>query len=244
MATDVVQYRLSGRIARICIDDAKRNALSPMVLREINRALDRAESDRATVIITGRAEVFSAGFDLNVMKRGGGEALRMLNSGYALAARVLGYPHPVVAACTGHVLAMGVFLMLSADYVIGTRGDFKVSANEVAIGLTLPRVAAAILRHRLTPAACQRAAILSEYFDVESAKAAGFFDELAEPGELMSRAEARAAAYCELDQGAHTATKRRIRKGLIRRIRCSIPLDLLDAIRIGLRSARSPRSDV
>jgi enoyl-CoA hydratase len=238
MATDAVQYRLEGSIATIRIDDGKRNALSPAVLRGIYRALDQAESDRATLIITGREEVFSAGFDLKVMKRGGTDALRMLQSGFALTARVLGYPHPVVAACNGHVLAMGVFLMLSADYVVGTRGDFKVSANEVAIGLTLPRVAAAVLRHRLNPAAYQRSAILSEYFDVESARRAGFFDELADPGELMSRAEARAESFGKLDQRAHTVTKRRLRKGLIRRIRCSIPLDLLDAALLGLRGAR------
>lgn len=238
MATDAVQYLLDGRIATICIDDGKRNALSPVVLRGIYRALDQAESDGATTVITGRDGVFSAGFDLNVMKRGGTEALHMLKSGFALTARVLAYPHPVIAACNGHVLAMGVFLMLSADYVIGTRGDFKVSANEVAIGLTLPRVAAAMLRHRLNPAAYQRSAVLSEYFDVESAHDAGFFDELVDPGELLSRAEVRAKEFSELDQRAHAATKRRIRKGLIRRIRCSIPLDLIDAMRMGLRGAR------
>ncbi|MDH4031663.1 MAG: crotonase/enoyl-CoA hydratase family protein [Chromatiales bacterium] len=242
MATDAVQYRLDDRIATIRIDDGKRNALSPAVLREIYLALDQAESDRSTVIITGREEVFSAGFDLNVMKRGGMEALSMLKSGYALTARVLAYPHPVVAACNGHVLAMGVFLMLSADYVIGTRGNFKVSANEVAIGLTLPRVAAAMLRHRLNPAAYQRSAILSEYFDAESARRAGFFDDLVDPGELMSSAETRAAELCELNQRAHRATKSRIRRGLIRRIRYSIPLDLLDAMMMGLRGARSPGS--
>jgi hypothetical protein len=70
-------------------------------------------------------------------------------------------------------MAMGVFMMLSADYVIGTRGDLKVAANEVAIGLTLPRVASAMLGHRLVRAAFQRAAILSEYFDVESADSGG-----------------------------------------------------------------------
>jgi enoyl-CoA hydratase len=237
LASDV-QYQLDGRIATIRIDDGKRNALPPAVLREIYRALDKAESDRATVILTGRETVFSAGFDLKVMRGGGAEALRMLKLGYALTARVLAYPHPVVAACNGHVLAMGVFLMLSADHVIGTRGDFKVSANEVAIGLTLPRVAAAMLRHRLEPAAYQRAAILSEYFDVESAQRAGFFDELVAPDELMSRATARANELCELDQRAHSATKARIRKSLIRRIRYSIPLDLLDALMMGLRAAR------
>lgn len=238
MTSDSVQYELRDRIATVRIDDGKRNALSPAVLGEIYRALDRAESDCASLICTGRDDVFSAGFDLNVMKRGGIEAVRMLKMGYALTARVLAYPHPVVVACNGHVLAMGVFLMLSADYVIGTRGVFKVSANEVAIGLTLPRVAAAMLQHRLTPAAYQRAAVLSEYFDVESAHRAGFFDELVAADELMSRAEDHAGMLSELDQRAHAATKRRIRKALIRRIRYSIPLDLFDAMMMGLRGKR------
>jgi len=238
MTTESVQYSLNKRVATIRIDDGKRNALSPEVLREIFQALDRAESDGALVILTGRESVFSAGFDLNVMKRGGMNALGMLRAGYALTARILAYPYPVIAACNGHVMAMGVFLMLSADYVIGSRGDFRISANEVAIGLTMPRVAAAMLRHRLNPAAYQRAVNLSEYFDAESALNAGFFDELVDPADLMPRAETCAAEFCELDQHAHKASKRRIRAALIRKIRLSIPLDLWDAAMMGLRGAR------
>lgn len=235
MTGESVHYSLRNQIATIRIDDGKRNALSPQVLREIYQAFDQAESDRAIVIVTGRESVFSAGFDLHVMKRGGGDALRMLRAGYALPARVMAYPYPVIAACNGHTLAMGVFLMLSADYVIGSRGDFKIAANEVAIGLTMPRVAAAMLRHRLSPAAFQRAVILSEYFDVESALGAGFFDELVDPAELLSRAEACAEKFKELDPRAHAASKRRIRARLIRKIRFSIALDLLDALLMGLR---------
>jgi enoyl-CoA hydratase len=210
MTSESVQYRLDGQVATVRIDDGKRNALSPQVLHEIYAALDRAESDRATVILTGRESVFSAGFDLNVMKR----------------------------ACNGHAFAMGVFLMLSADYVIGTRGDFNISANEVAIGLTMPRVAAAMLKHRLDPAAYQRAVTLSEYFDPESAKAAGFFDELVDGEELTTRAEHHAAKFGKLDARAHAASKRRIRGTLIRKIRFGIPLDLLDAILLGMRGGR------
>jgi enoyl-CoA hydratase len=172
------------------------------------------------------------------MKRGGVDALRMLRAGYALTARIMAYPYPVIAACNGHVMAMGVFLMLSADYVIGSRGDFKIAANEVAIGLTMPRVAAAMLRHRLNPAAFQRAVVLSEYFDDESALGAGFFDELVDPVDLIPRAQSYAGKFKELDTKAHTASKRRIRAALIRKIRFSIPLDLLDAALMGLRGAR------
>ena len=165
--------------------------------------------------MTGRESVFSAGFDLHVLKRGGVTALRMLGAGYALTARVMAYPYPVLAACNGHSLAMGVFLMLSADYVIGSRGDFKIAANEVAIGMTMPRVAAAMLRHRLNPAAFQRAVTLSKYFDVDSALNAGFFDELVDPADLIPRAEACADEFKKLDPRAHAASKRRIRSALM-----------------------------
>lgn len=236
--TDSVHYSLKDQIATIRIDDGKRNALSPAVLREIYQAFDRAESDGAIVILTGREAVFSAGFDLKVLNRGGLNALNMLRMGYALTARVMAYPYPVIAACNGHVLAMGVFMMLSADYILGSRGDFKIAANEVALGLTMPRVAAAMLRHRLSPSAYQRAVTLSDHFDVESALGAGFFDEVVDPADLQSRAENRANEVKQLDLRAHKASKRRIRAALIRKIRFSIPLDLLDAALLGLRAVR------
>jgi len=239
MTTESVQYSLQDQVATLRIDDGKRNALSPQLFNAINQAFDRAEADRAVVIITGREDVFSAGFDLKVLRGGGANALRMLGAGYRLPARVLAYPYPVIAACNGHCLAMGVFLMLAADYVIGSRGDFKIAANEVAIGLTMPRVAAAMLRHRLNPAAYQRTVTVSKYFDVDSALDAGFFDELVDPAELMPRAEACATEFKQLGMAAHTASKRRIRAGLIRKIRFSVPLDLLDAALLGLRSRQT-----
>jgi enoyl-CoA hydratase/carnithine racemase len=238
MTNDSVHYSLQDGIATIRMDDGKRNALSPELLKQIYRAFDRAEADRATVILTGRESVFSAGFDLHVMKKGGSNAIRMLHLGYALPARVLSYPYTVVAACNGHSFAMGVFLMLSADYVIGSHGEFQIAANEVAIGLPMPRVAAAVLRNRLRPAEFQRAVNLSEYFNPDTAKAAGFLDEVVEPAELLTRAEALAKKLQQLDMAAHRTTKRRVRKALIRRLRLNVPVDLLDALLMGVRRAR------
>ena len=238
MTTQSVHYDLREGIATIRIDDGKRNALSPQVFRGLYAAFDRAEADRAIVILTGREDVFSAGFDLKVMKSGGAPALRMLRAGYSLPARVLAYPYPVVAACNGHVLAMGIFLMLAADHVIGSRGDFRIAANEVAIGLPMPRVAAAMLRHRLNPAAFQRAVTLAESFDPEGALQAGFFDELVPPADLAERAASRVAQFRQLDYRAHTASKRRIRAALIRKLRFSAPLDLFSAALRGLRGSR------
>ena len=235
--TSLVHYSLATNIATITLDDGKRNALSPAMLKQINAAIDRAKKDQAIIVFTGRDDVFSAGFDLNVMKSSPLNALRMLGAGYALTAKVMAYPYPVIAACNGHSLAMGVFLMLSTDYIVGTRGNFKISANEVAIGLTMPRVAAAMLRHRLTPSDYQSAVALAKYYSVDDALKAGFFNELTDASNLLPKAYELADEFAQLSVPAHTASKRRIRSSLIRYIRFSIPLDLFDALLFGIKTA-------
>ena len=241
MSDQLVGYELKDGIATISMDDGKRNALPPAMFKEIYAAFDQAEADKAIVVLTGREEVFSAGFDLKVMKKGNADTFKMLKMGYSLTARVLEYPYPVIVACNGHCFAMGVFLMLAGDYVIGTEGDYRVSANEVAIGLTLPRVAEEMLRHRLNPADFQRAGVLAEQFGVEAALRAGFFDEVVTAANLSSRASAKAIELAELDMDAHRKTKRRVRQETIKRIRRYVPLDLKDAVVFGVRSAMKAR---
>src|SRR5215469_14464323 len=138
---ELVTYELSDGVATIAMDDGKVNCLSPRMLGGLNEALDRAESDRATVLLTGREGRFSAGFDLPLLRAGGEPARLMVRAGFELALRVLSFPTPVVIGCTGHAVAMGAFLLLSADVRIGAAGPFRITANEVAIGLTMPRAA-------------------------------------------------------------------------------------------------------
>lgn len=240
---DNVRYQHQDGIAVITIDDGKRNALSPSVLKGLYTAFRQARRDGGVVILTGREDVLSAGFDLKVMKAGNADTLRMLRAGYSLSARIMAHPQPVIVACNGHVFAMGVFLMLSADYIIGSQGSFQIAANEVEIGLPMPRVARTVAARRLTPAAYHRAIALAERFTPESALAAGFFDQLVPPGELSDHARTLAATLGQLDAHAHAETKRHIRAQPIRSIRRQVPLDLVDAVKFGLRGNR-PKSDI
>ena len=141
--------------------------------------------------------MFSGGFDLKVLQAGGDEAVGMLRGGFALAHRVLSFPRPVIAACTGHAVAMGAFLLLSTDHRVGADGPFRIVANEVAIGLTMPHSALAILRWRLSPPAFDRAVLLSETFDPPSAVGAGFLDAWSRtPTVLGAARETVAHAAC------------------------------------------------
>jgi enoyl-CoA hydratase len=220
-----VTYRLEDRIATITMDDGKVNALSPGMLAEIGAAFDRAAADGAVVILSGREGRFSGGFDLNVLMSGRPEAFEMVLAGFELAYKVLSFPRPVVIACTGHAVAMGVFLLLSGDHRIAAAGSYKLVANEVAIGLTMPRAAVEICRQRLAPAHFQRAVLLSAAYSPETAVAAGFVDEVVPASELAAAARGVAVALGKLDAAAHAATKARAREASLRALRAAIDAD-------------------
>jgi enoyl-CoA hydratase len=220
-----VSYQLDDSVATITMDDGKVNVLSMAMLTELGAALDRAAADRAVVVLTGREGVFSAGFDLPVLRAGGTAAADMMRAGFDLAARLLAFPTPVLIACPGHAVAMGVFLVLSGDYRIGASGRYKLTANEVAIGLTMPLAAVEICRQRLTPAGFNRAVVIAEVFPPEDAVAAGFLDRVVPAAELAEAAAATAAELARLDLDAHAATKLRARRLAAAALREAIAAD-------------------
>ncbi len=211
----LLSYQLNNGVARIVLDDGKANVMSERMISVLDQALNQAEQDQAVVLLTGRNGMFSAGFDLPTLRGGGDGAMRMLNSGFALSARLAGLPLPVVVACPGHALAMGLFLVMAADVRIGVHGTFKFGANEVAIGLPVPYTAVELCRARLLPSVLQRALMQAEIFSPEAALAGGFLDRLTEVDQLNVVAEETAKALAALDRRAYLATKRRVRAPLL-----------------------------
>lgn len=223
--TDAVTYALTDGVAVITMDDGKANAMSLAVQQGIHAALDQAEKDGAPVVLTGRAGILSAGFDLKTLAAGGEGAIEMLNGGIELAIRLLSFPNPVVIACPGHAIAMGVFVLLSADYRIGIKGNYRYTANEVAIGMTMPFSTIEILRQRVTPAALTRSVLLAEVFTPDNAVETGFLDLVVEEAELMPTAIAFAKSTSALNAGAHAASKKRLRAGVLAAIREGLAKD-------------------
>jgi enoyl-CoA hydratase len=221
--TSPVNLSVTDGVATITMDDGKANALSPAMFAALNAAFDDVEkSEAAGVVLAGRPGRCSGGFDLNVLRAGGPDAEGMLRSGFELAERMLGFARPIVVACTGHAVAMGAFVLSSGDYRVGASGDFKLQANEVAIGLTMPYPAVAILRHRLTPSAFDRAINLSELFTPATAVADGWLDLVVEPDVVVATAQRIAASFAALDPTAHANSKRRARAGLLAELRRGI----------------------
>ncbi len=224
--SDLVTYEVGDAVAVVRLDDGRVNALSAAMLSAVHDALSRAEADGLAVLLLGRPGIFSAGFDLKTIQARGAEYLSMVRMGFELSARLLSFPQPVVIGCTGHALAMGSFVLLSADYRVGVRGDYRIGPNEVANGMAMPATAIEVCRQRLTPAAFNRALINAEPFSNEAAVEAGFLDRLVDEGELYDVASAEAERLAALDAEAHRGAKLRVRAAAIEAVRAALESDL------------------
>lgn len=225
MSSPLASYERQDSVGIITMDDGKANAISLAMQQSLASALDQAEADDVAVVLTGRAGFFSAGFDLKTIAAGGKDTVDMLNGGINLAIRLLEFPRPVIAASGGHAIAMGVFLLLSCDFRIGVRGPHRYTANEVAIGMTMPYSTIEILRQRVSPAALGRAVSLAEVFGPHNAVENGFLDTVVEPDELIDSALATATTLASLDRAAHVHSKRRLRGPVISAIRDGLTRD-------------------
>ena len=219
-------YTFEEGIATIVIDDGKANVMNVAMLRALDAALDRAAADKAVVVVHGRTGMFSGGFDLAVFKRDPQEVLEMLQAGAAITERLLAFAHPVVAVCTGHAIAMGAFLLLSADLRIGTSPDAKIQVNEVQIGLTLPRFAIEVCRQRLSPAHFNLATITAIPYNQRQAVAAGFLDEVVLPESLAEVLKSRTDHLRKLHAESFTATKLQLRAAALTVLRDAIRQDV------------------
>ncbi len=104
-------------------------------------------------------------------------------------------------------------------------GDYKVVANEVAIGLTMPRTALEITRNRLAPAHFTRAMMTSEIYKPADAVAAGFLDKVVSAPELMNEAQAAAARFGKLNMVAFKGTRMLARESMLKALKAAMEAD-------------------
>ncbi len=216
---------IDNNVQVITLSNGKVNAISHQVISEINTALDQAEQEGAVVILTGQAGMFSAGFDLKTMKASSDSAIALVTEGSKLARRMLAFPTPIIAACTGHAVAKGGFLLLCCDYRIGCAGNFKIGLNEVAIGMTMHNAGIEMARNRIPTNYLTRSVINAELFDPQTAVLASFLDQVVEEDQLVSTAQAVAKQMLTLNMSAHLGTKLKERKSILAALDTAIEID-------------------
>jgi enoyl-CoA hydratase len=159
------------------------------------------------------------------MKESMASAMKLVEKGSTLSRRLLAFPYPVIAACSGHAVAKGAFLLLSADYRLGVQGDFKLGLNEVAIGMSMHHAGLEIAKGRLAPVFFNRSVMLAEMVSPEDAVTAGFLDKIVPADAFEQTLSYIANAATQLDMRAHYSTKLKARRDLLDALDAAIELD-------------------
>jgi enoyl-CoA hydratase len=194
------------------------NAIDLDTLERADAALDEIEAraDVKALLVTGTGTSFSAGLDLKLVPTYGPDELRRTVQGInRLVGRMYGLPFPSVAAVNGHAIAGGLVLVLACDYRVGAAGHYQIGLTEARAGVPFPRVAMAVVRAELSPAAARRLTLVARNVSPDVALADGIFDELQPLDRVLDRAYEIAAQLGEIPRVAYTRTKQQLRAALL-----------------------------
>lgn len=218
-----MNYEMTDSIAVLHLDDGKANVFGHTMLDFINESLDQAEADDAgAVILRGRDGMFSAGFDLKEFQKGAEAGVAMVQRGFRMLVRLYGLERPLLAACSGHGIALGAFVLFACDNRVGVDGEFKFSLPETAISMDLPGILRELAVARLNPQYLTRVAIQSENFAPAEAVTAGFLDEVVSADELDATVMAHATRLAALPREYYAKNKLSFRQPTLDRMQASI----------------------
>lgn len=215
-------YQLNNKVAIAAFDDGKVNAVNEAFIDQLDQYLDDAERVAGALIITGRPGMFSAGFDLKALQGDEQAAARLVQRGMAMLVRLYEYPLPLIAACNGHAIGLGAFILLASDNRIGSTGSYQITLPETALSMPFTPVLLTLINDRVSTSQQTRTALQSSPLSPESAITAGFLDLLADPDELLTTAQAVAEKLAELPQAAYAANKRDLRAQSLAAMRTSL----------------------
>lgn len=189
-----VRLELHDRIARLSLSrPSVHNAFDDALIAELTGHLQALDADPAVrvVVLTGDGGTFSAGADLQWMRRmaqadeadNTADALRL-----ATLMRTLNFlSKPCIARVNGSAYGGGVGLIACCDHAIGV-ADAKFALSEVKLGL-VPAVISPYVVAAIGPRHARRMFISGEVFDGSEAQRIGLLHELVPAAQLDAAVE-------------------------------------------------------
>jgi len=172
---------------------ASLNALTPELVRGLDRALAAVESDPEVraVVLTGNGRAFCAGADLKYVRETtqGDEAATaaFLEAVLAVMTRLEKFPKPVIAAVNGMALAGGLELVLCCDLVIAARSA-KLGDAHANFGLLPGGGSSVRLPRKIGPTRAKHLLYTGEFVPAEQMREAGLVNEVVDDADLLAAA--------------------------------------------------------
>jgi enoyl-CoA hydratase len=211
-----VSYATRGPAAWITLNrPAKRNALSPVMLAELHRALDQAEAgpEARVLVLTGTSPAFCAGADLEFFRARLNEPdgcdrflAAVIEPLARLMARLRASSRPVIAAVNGACAAGGLELILACDLIVAT-ADATFTDAHARLGIAPAVGAAAGLARAVGEFRAKRILLASEPIGAATMVGYGLVTEVTEPGALADRVTALATTLSQRSPVSFAAMK-------------------------------------
>lgn len=180
----------SAAVRRITIDRPDlHNAFNEVVIEELTSAFEEAGQDKAVrvVVLASEGKNFSAGADINWMKRMVDYSFEENVTDAVTMARMLrairDCPKPTIARVQGATFGGGVGLTAACDMAVATQKSI-FCLSEVKLGI-IPAVISPFVMEKVGIGAMRRYALTAERFDAAEAKRIGLINEVVESTEQL-----------------------------------------------------------
>jgi methylglutaconyl-CoA hydratase len=200
---------------------AKRNAISPEMLREIHQTLDEVESGKARVgILTGAGAAFCAGMDLAVLQAMAAQLPTpaaqakpdaIIEDARHMAhffRRLYSFPKPLVAAVNGPALAGGCGIATLCDFTLACP-EATFGYTEVRIGF-MPALVAVFLIRQVGEKRARDLLLTGRILSAEEAQRIGLVNEIFAKEKLLDHARELAHNLAALKPTSLAHTKQLI----------------------------------
>ena len=172
--------------------DADENRWNTTFVREIADALDAIEDDDgpgALITSSTNQKFYSNGLDLEWMQApekhpDGGDREVFGEEFMYLMGRFITLPIPTICAINGHAFGAGFMFALSHDVRIMREDRGFICANEMQLGLPIPRPELALFKHKIPANSFFETVQLSKRWTGSSALKAGIIQEVCSYEEL------------------------------------------------------------
>ena len=187
------------------------NAFDDVLIARLSDALDElaGNNDVRLVKIVGRGKSFSAGADLNWMRRMAEYSPEENLKDARLVARMFhklaNFPRPTLAIVHGNAFGGGVGLIACCDIVVANVGA-RFSLSEVKLGL-IPATISPFVIEAIGARQARRLFLTAERFDAETALRLGLVHEVAPLEQLPDAADIFVSQLLENSPHAMAAAK-------------------------------------
>jgi len=209
---ETLKLDFAQEVATITLNRAeKRNAISPLMLSELQSALDAVEKSHSrVVIITGAGKAFCAGMDLDMLasiaKQSPAENQEDSRRMARMFRRIWSFSKPLIAAVNGAALAGGCGIATLCDFTLAVP-EAKFGYTEVRIGF-LPAIVSVFLTRQIGEKRARDLLLTGRIIEAAEAKEIGLVTEVVPSEHLMARAQELAAVLIAASPNSLTRAKR------------------------------------